>query len=286
MTADTTTKLIVVEGIPGSGKSTMAAFIKDWLAARGLPARLFLEGDPNHPADFEFIAFFSRPEWEQLLESHPTQRAWLESRVESLGEDRFISYHDSRLPPQDTLPEALLDELARHDVYEVPHPETYRRLARERWQAFSGAARQAGSLYIFECCLMQNPLAVLTLMHNRPVPETLGHIRDLLAILQPLNPLIIYLARQDPRLTIERAAADRPRAWVDFLIEYIAAGGWAADHRVSGFDSIVAYYQERQAAELAFLQSVETPSLVLEQSAPDYEKSRQQVAGFLSRVLG
>jgi thymidylate kinase len=56
------TKLIVVEGIPGSGKTTTANFIKELLDERNISNQLFLEGDLNHPADFESVACLDETE--------------------------------------------------------------------------------------------------------------------------------------------------------------------------------------------------------------------------------
>lgn len=46
-------KLILLEGIPGSGKSSAGAFVLDLLARQGIAARFWREGDFDHPADFE-----------------------------------------------------------------------------------------------------------------------------------------------------------------------------------------------------------------------------------------
>ena len=43
-------RLILIEGIPGSGKSTLSARLETWLKDQGIAARLYSEGDA-HPAD-------------------------------------------------------------------------------------------------------------------------------------------------------------------------------------------------------------------------------------------
>ena len=53
---DMTTKLILVEGLPGSGKTTTAVFVADWLKEHGMETAVFLEGSLDHPADFESVA--------------------------------------------------------------------------------------------------------------------------------------------------------------------------------------------------------------------------------------
>jgi DNA polymerase III delta prime subunit len=47
------TRLYIFEGVPGSGKTTSAKWLKSRL---GEIAKLFLEGDPEHPADYESVA--------------------------------------------------------------------------------------------------------------------------------------------------------------------------------------------------------------------------------------
>jgi tRNA uridine 5-carbamoylmethylation protein Kti12 len=71
-------RLILVEGIPGSGKTSTANFIQKWLDEHGFANRLFLEGDLDHPADYESVAYFSRPEYAQFLIDHEASRLQLE----------------------------------------------------------------------------------------------------------------------------------------------------------------------------------------------------------------
>lgn len=44
-------RLVIVEGIPGSGKTSSAHFIADWFRQNGRAVRLYLEGAPDHPAE-------------------------------------------------------------------------------------------------------------------------------------------------------------------------------------------------------------------------------------------
>ncbi|WP_289097982.1 zeta toxin family protein [uncultured Bifidobacterium sp.] len=50
-TQDTHTRLIIVEGLPGSGKSTTAEMIAADLRARGRDVVCVDEGTTSHPAD-------------------------------------------------------------------------------------------------------------------------------------------------------------------------------------------------------------------------------------------
>ncbi len=50
-------RLIIVEGLPGSGKSTMASRIADKLKNSGVHSICFDEGMPGHPADYDDYDF-------------------------------------------------------------------------------------------------------------------------------------------------------------------------------------------------------------------------------------
>ncbi len=67
-------KLVLVEGIPGPGKTTTATFVKRLLDRHDVPSRLFCEGDLDHPADFESVAHFDGPDFEAFLANHAPYR--------------------------------------------------------------------------------------------------------------------------------------------------------------------------------------------------------------------
>ena len=60
------TKLILVEGLPGSGKTTTARFVADWLKQRGVETAVFLEGNLDHPADVESVSCLDEQEYANL----------------------------------------------------------------------------------------------------------------------------------------------------------------------------------------------------------------------------
>src|SRR6478609_11359782 len=52
--------LVMVEGLPGSGKSTTSHAIAAWLADHQVAAEHWAEGRTDHPVDFEQVAVLSR----------------------------------------------------------------------------------------------------------------------------------------------------------------------------------------------------------------------------------
>lgn len=278
-------RLILVEGVPGSGKTTLAANIRAYLDARAFPSRLYSEGDLDHPADFESVAYFSCANYDALISRYAEYRDLLAEQTASRGDDRFVAYRKLERAHGQAIPADLIDELARHDVYETPEPETYCRLALERWQDFAAQAAESSQITIMECCFLQNPLTVLLGKHNVSVETAARHIRAMSDTARSLRPLLIYLWQRDTRATLERVAKERPQAWLDFLVGYFTGQGWGKAAGLKGFDGVVAFYEMRKAVELDLLRDLPLSSLVVDNSALDWAASQGQVMAFLDGAL-
>lgn len=257
-------RLILIEGVPGSGKTTLARDVRDLLARDGVATRLVLEGDLTHPADFEMVAHYDRADFAALLDRYPSARATLTTRVEIVGDDCFVPYRLIASQASLALPEDLLTELAAHDVYETPSPDTYRRLARERWARFVAAVDRAPEVVILESCFLQNPLTVLLAKHNVAAEAATRHLRDLAGIVRPLAPVLVYLWQTDTRATLERAARERPAEWLNFVIGYVTSQAWGRATGACGFDGMVAFYEMRKAIELAALPQLGLTTLTVD----------------------
>ena len=64
------TKLIMVEGIPGSGKSTTALEIKEYLDSMDTQSRLYLESDYGNPSDYAWISVIAEDEYDSLIKDY------------------------------------------------------------------------------------------------------------------------------------------------------------------------------------------------------------------------
>jgi len=274
--------LYLIEGIPGAGKTTTAKYVHGLLIERGRRSCLRLEGDIDHPADFEAAACLSRCEYVGLLTQYPRWGADIEGATNrSIGEHMIVSYGRLRRLIDDPLPAGLLDYLRRHDAVDGTDRATYRGITVDRWQRFAQAAAAGSQDHVFECCFLQNPTTVLMCRHNTPVAEIEAHIQTTAAAIRVLAPCLIYLRQSDVRGTLERVAAQRPRAWLDFVIEYVTGQGWAIERGLSGLDGVVSFYQARQEIELGMLGRLSIPHLVLDPAVIGWEATRAAIGATL-----
>jgi hypothetical protein len=277
------TRLVMIEGIPGSGKTTSAHFVANWL---GKDARLYEEGDLDHPADFESVACLDAQEYTALLGSYPSAAALLEQRVEQRRGDWFIGYRklQNELDRQllAGLPEGLIADLAKYEIYELP-AERYCRLTAARWQDFAQAALQKPQTQIFECCFLQNPMTTLLARHNWPVRATGDFVLQLEKSILPLNPLLIYLDPADVRQTLQRAARSRPKEWLEFVIQYVTGQEWGKKNAQTGFDGMVAFYETRRNAEKEAFERLGIEKLWLENAGSDWAVTSRQIGEFLKK---
>jgi len=256
------TKLILIEGIPGSGKTTTARFVCDWLKRHGQHPALFQEGDWNHPADFESVACLDEREYAEIGAQFPEQASLLAQQAWQENGEWFFSYRKMQHEYGEQIPMALFETLAHFEIYELP-AEKHRRLLLRRWQNFAARAATEKLVYIFECCFLQNPITTLLARHNLPTETVHQHVLALSKIVEPLHPKLVYLAQDDPRATLNDVRKERPQAWADYVTWYLTGQEYGKAHGLSGFEGVILFYTILQAIELEFLSTLPIPSIVI-----------------------
>ncbi len=279
-------KLVIVEGIPGSGKTSIAAFAKRLLDEKQIPNVLFLEGSLDHPADYESVAYLNEAEFTVLLDKYPTVRQILEQQLIVKGDGYFIGYRKLKLAHERDIPDALFDELVRHDIYDGLPLDTFSRLSLAKWQEFSDQACKSDQVSIFECCFLQNPLTAVIGKHNAGDAYAQRHLSAIATAIQPLHPIVVYLYQKDTRETLERVAQTRPVEWKNFVIDYLTKQGFGKANALTGYEGVIAFYEKRKSVELAFLHQLAFDILIVDNSDYDWARCEREVQGFLEAYFG
>lgn len=271
-------KLILVEGIPGSGKSTIAEWVHAELERAGRPCELYLEGNPAHPADYEATAYFTPAAFDDVCRRYPQGADHLHRLVERRDGACFVPYLQAARAGE--LSGDLLDEVGKNDIYELESVPLHRRLIAERWRAFTGRALEKEVVTVFECCFLQNPLVVLLGKHNRE-DDAREQVHQLADIVRPLKPVVVYLAPADVRATLERARGERPQGWVDFVSAYFSEQAWGQAQGVEGYEGMIQFHELRQQLDREILAELDLDYHVLEAPEKDWDAARAH----LRRVL-
>jgi hypothetical protein len=272
--------LVLFEGLPGSGKSTNASDLASWLTQGGAVVDHWPESRPDHPVDLDQVAVLTDhdrerlgaagPGWDRMLSEviEPTDGAWL-----------------VRSPHERDLPSALKVALQDLEVYNGDiNPALHGRVLRESWRQF-GAAVPPAAIQVWECVLIQNPVCAFIARFDRPYDELADHVRSPAETVLDQNPALVYLDPGDPEEVLRRAAAERPAAWVDFVVAYHTEQGYGRANGLRGFDGYVEFMRHRRDLELALIADLSVPCLIVETSTMSREKSTASIRDFARRHL-
>jgi len=132
-------KLIIVEGLPCSGKSTTSRFIAEQLGYTFID-----EGTGSHPADYEFHAYITDSD---LVDFAENERREVLSSAESKSGGYIISLGE--------FTGELFEKLLRHKIYDFLPWETEHPVMLDKWRGFADSCSGG---WVFNCVLLQNPM--------------------------------------------------------------------------------------------------------------------------------
>ncbi len=279
------TKLILLEGIPGSGKSTAGNYLQSSLEKAGLSVRFWHEGDFDHPADFEGVACLTGAQYRHLLACHPELEERFEEHLTIHGADHLLKYRKLQQMHPDQIQSRLIVELSGYDVYDGLPMQEYCRLAIQRWREFEKNAESSEEITILECCFLQNPLTVMLARHNADGSCVREQVMEMAAILEPLTPLVIYLQPNDVTAALHHVRAERPREWADFVTWYLTGQAYGKAHHLQGYAGVIQFYEMRQKLEVDLLCDLSIRSLILKHSGAEWEHCYREIMAFVSPYL-
>ncbi|WP_043932350.1 hypothetical protein [Bacillus sp. EB01] len=260
------TKLILVEGLPGSGKSTTAKLVHEILTERKINTELFFEGNLDHPADYDGVACLATSQWEHLLStSSDNKEVLLENVIEKNG-SYLIPYQKI----SKKLSEKLIHTLSKLDIYELPLERNIE-LITERWAEFAKAAAAEQKTYIFECCFIQNPVTMGMVKYNASKEQTIEYVQKLAASVKQLNPILIYVDQDTIDYSFRKAVMERPEDWSKGFISYYTEQGYGKDHNLAGLEGTLQVLKARQTLEKEIFDVLQMKKVLVSNSSFDLD---------------
>ncbi|WP_144475313.1 hypothetical protein [Cytobacillus oceanisediminis] len=267
------TKLILVEGLPGSGKSTTAKLIHELLTENQVPAELYMEGNLDHPADYEGVAYFTEEEFEELLKKSGSLSKVFQDRVTVKRGRHLLPYMKIKNELGSGFPDELLAAISKKDVYELPMEENIAVIS-ESWEEFAKQAAAEEKVYVFECCFIQNPVTVGLVKYGASDEATIQYVKKLAEAVESLNPLLVYVKQEDIERSFRKAVTERPDDWFNGFVHYYTSQGYGLVNGLSGLEGTIDVLKARQELEYSILKNLQLTTYILNNTQFDFEKHR------------
>jgi hypothetical protein len=271
------TKLILVEGLPGSGKSTTAEMTNEILKEWNVETNLFLEGNVEHPADYEGVSYFSKTEFAQLLKQYIEVKPIIEKHAIERCDGFVLPQYKMKQDLDETMvPDSFWDYIWNHDIYELPLDKNIE-LITDKWQRFVEQAMTGNQTYIFECCFIQNPVTIGMIKYGASSEIVMNYVKQLADIIKPLNPVLLYVDQQDLSSSFTKAIQERPKEWSAGFMNYYNNQGYGKIHGAQGVEGTIAVLEARKQLESSIFNTLFVKKVKIDNTQFDKDSHKNRI---------
>ena len=269
-------KLILVEGLPGTGKTTFSRKIYDYIS-KSKEAYLYQEGDA-HPADLAWCACIPQEEVPQIIKRFPEYQKPMEEVMYFEDGYAIIPYIKFPIKDQD-----FFKLMESYEVYDNRVGfEKFKNLNLKRWTRFAEMALKDKDIHIFECAFLQNHITELLLFHCMEAESILAYLLDHIKPVLPLEPVVLYLSQASVEEGLKKISEIRvndlgEKIWMERVLAYIEDSPYGKANQLKGFDGFVEFFQRRKSIEESVLSKLPIKVYRIENPDKDYEVAWQKI---------
>lgn len=276
-------KLILVEGLPSSGKSTTSRIVHEKLDDFRINNQLIYEGILDHPADYDGEAFFTIEQFNDLIKLFKDEKEYINKIAIKNEEGYFIQYKKRIKKYKEDIPKELLEEVIKNDVYELPL-EIHMELIKNKWRQFVSTVKNQEKIYVFDCSFIQNPVTITMIRDNVKKDVIINYIEEIQEIIKELNPILIYIEQKDIEKSFKRVIYQRPKEWLDFFITYYTKQGYGKKHSLEGLKGTIEVLKARQIIEKDIFELLDIEKYIVDNSNLDLEKHTINIENILKNL--
>lgn len=273
-------RLILVEGIPGAGKTTTARKIKEKLIDEGKEAILYEEG-MSHPADMAWNACLKEDEYNDFIKK--CSEMW-EGSKKSISKEELISriQRQTRIEDNNVIlaytkidfPEdcywSLIGDVASKEICDGRKSlDEFRDIHLRRWSKFAEQALLNDNIYIFECAFLQNHIFELLGVYEKSDEEIYLYLKILLETVKSLSPSIVYIEPSSVEDIIIQAANEskspegsRPD-WIDEVANWVSNVNFGKSHNLKGIEGVFYFCKERLRIDKLMIEKLNVPVTII-----------------------
>ncbi|WP_195576173.1 hypothetical protein [Paenibacillus sp. 1001270B_150601_E10] len=258
------TKLIMFEGIPGSGKTTTSKLLYNYLNEVGVNTKIYVEGS-EHPIDLPFYAYLTKNDYNALLKKFPQLEEWIQ--LKSIIEDDYVLL-PYKVPEPKPWNEELIEylsskEFCYSDKAIVPF-NIYKKVFYTRFKQYVTRMFNTDTVTIFESVLFQHQIHDINRLYPQiKEDEIIEYIRNLAIIISPLNPILFYISQNSVEESLKHTAIVRSKP------------KWSNPKTIE-------YYIRRKNIELRAVKSLPFGSYIMNNTDRNWNKMFDDIKNILS----
>jgi hypothetical protein len=246
--------LIFIEGIPGSGKTTLANKLNNKLKEY-YNTEMRQEGD-LHPIDVCWCSVQTKESFEDTLEKYPGISEQIKNFTKLVNGYYITAYTKIKTTPSER---DFYQDMEKQELYSIIDLEQFQQFHQYLYTAFNNTF-DPNTLYIFECSLLQNHINEHLLKFDSSMTQIIEYFTDLINRVYKLHPIIFYLSPLYPEQTIQHVIEERKSPnpelyndWIDNVISYISKQPKAKKYGYLEAKDMIRYFMKRQEVELNLL---------------------------------
>ena len=209
-------RLILLEGMPSTGKTTNSRFLQIQLDRSNIDAQWIHEVAMPHPVLFFDEAVLTHDEYAAFSATYPEAAAILSKIAVFRKSTVGLALPEIDWHYREQIGDAAYQALLKFDAWNFPLA-AYKKCALEKWAHFvERALENPNTVYIMDSAVFQYQIFCF-LFQNRPYEELQRFVGQIAEILRPLNPCLIFLYRENTETTIDYLENDRGTAYLDYI---------------------------------------------------------------------
>jgi len=271
------TNLIIVEGMPGSGKSTTAQYISMQLNKNSIPSNWYYEVESNHPLECFDEAYLNENDYQDLLLKFPEYKSILEMEVIKKNSFFIFKYLLINEKYKNNLPNELIDYFEK---VETSHLDTkqYMEFKKDKWKAHFIDALD--TITVIESSLFQTTIIEL-LLRNEKKSVIKAHVNDLIKIVSKEKPTLIYLYKKDMKQAITELFQNRGQEFIDYMIDLIEQNRYGKSQSLKGNELVFDFFKKYLLIADELFKKLKVNKLSIDNTKEDWNSLFNIITNFL-----
>ncbi len=210
-------RLILLEGLPGTGKSTNSYKLYEQLIRNGIKVHWIHEVSQPHPVLFFTESCMTKEEYRNFKMKYPEVATFFDEVAEVRKTTVGIDQEAMSRKCQEAQKQEWYQELLQYDAFPTSL-DRYEFQALEKWEAFAKKAmKDEDAVFILDSSMFQYQIFTY-LLKAAPYDRLEAFVRKIAGCIKTLNPLLIYLYHEHTEDTIaylkkQRGEQDLVSTW-------------------------------------------------------------------------